>query len=170
MARNRFRGRGVVTPRLTEWFELSAGGITSTAVGGTIVASLNAAALALRPFTVVRQYYELMVRSDQAAAIEVQVGAFGVCVVSDQASGIGVTAVPTPVTDAASDLWMLHQWFMADASTLTDRTIGAGHYSVSSKAMRKVNGDEDVVIVQEFDASGSGFTLTSAGRLLVKLH
>ncbi len=132
--------------------------------------SLNAAALAMRPFTIVRQHYELYVISDQAAAIEQQMGAFGVAVVSDQASAIGVTAVPTPITDLGSDLWVTHQIFMGDASTITDRSIPGARYSVDSKAMRRVNNDQDVVIVAELDTQGQGFILFAGGRFLVKLH
>ena len=88
--------------------DLTFGEDTLTASGGTILGSLNATALALRPFTIVRQHYFLMLRSDQAAAAERQFGAFGCVVVSDQAEAVGVTAIPTPITDAGSDLWMLH--------------------------------------------------------------
>ena len=171
MARRAFPVRNVRGPqRSSLWIDLPAGVLSSSAVGGTIIASFSAGALLLRPFTIVRQYYEVLIRSDQSAAVETQIGAFGCCVVSEQASAIGVTAVPTPVTDAGSDLWMLHQWTMARENSLTDRTQPAGIYSLQSKAMRKVNEDEDFLIIQEFSSSGNGFDMFSAGRILLKLH
>ena len=90
--------------------------------------------------------------------------------VSDQASAIGVTAVPTPVTDFASDLWFFHKHFFAMESALTDRTRGGFIGSVDSKAMRKVNPDEDVVFVIQSAAASSGLILNMAGRMLIKLY
>jgi len=141
-----------------------------TATGGTIIASANAALLALRPFTIIRQYYELLLVSDQAAAIEKHGIAFGVCVVSDQASAIGVTAVPTPETDAGSDLWMLHTYMFGQESNLTDRSQPARHLKVESKAMRRVVDDQDFLVVAEFVNIGGGSILSSAGRVLIKIH
>ena len=170
MARNRFRNGRPTTPRLTEWAGITFSSTVFTATGGTILGSLNAAALALRPFTIIRTHVELFVLSDQSAAIEFQAGAFGMAVVSDQASAIGVTAVPTPVTDSDSDLFFVHQVFFADESNLTDRTKGGNHYSIDSKAMRKVNGDQDLIISAELSDIGSGFRLLVGGRFLLKLH
>ena len=91
--------------------------------------------------------------------------------VSEQASAIGVTAIPTPVTDMASDLWFLHQNMWADESNLTDRTRSASRGSIDSKAMRKVNGDEDIVFVSELGTIPSaGCILGMSGRFLLKLH
>ena len=100
------RARG---PRCsTNWGSIPLAGTTLTAAGGTIIASLNATALAARPFTVVRTYLELFVQSDQAAAIELQGGAVAFAIVSEQVATAGVGSVPTPVTDLASDLFYLH--------------------------------------------------------------
>ena len=96
-------------------------------------------------------------------------------VVSDQAEAIGVTAVPTPITDMASDLWFVHQllyneFTFADATGFEDR--GQEQYVIDSKAMRKVEDGEDVVVVGE-SASGAGtggFVMAVGGRVLVKLH
>ena len=158
--------------RKTDWLDIPYTLQSSAGTGGAILSSLNAAALAARPFTVVRTRIELYIISDQQAASEFQAGGFGMAVVSDQASAIGVTAVPTPVTDLSSDLWFVHQvmfnsFVFADATGVTQEGT---RYVIDSKAMRKVNSDEDIVIVQEFSAVGSGFTVASAGRMLIKLH
>jgi len=171
MARN-FRGpQRVGAKRLSSWFEFSTGSTTMTAAGGTLIASLNAAGLAMRPFTVVRTHVELALLSDQSGANELQVAAFGFAVVSDQATAVGVTAIPTPLTDLASDLWYLHQIIYADESVVTDRTRPQTRVSVDSKAMRKVDIGQDIVIVAEIDAvTGSGAVLISGGRFLVKVN
>ncbi len=169
MARSRMiRTRG--KKRLSTWFSIDFDSTTFTVAGGSILSSLNAAALALRPFTVVRTHLEVMMISDQAAAVEFQAGAIGLSVVSDQASAAGVSSVPTPVTDIGSDLWFVHQVLYSDESNLTDRTRNASRYSIDSKAMRRVDGDQDIVIVGELSATGSGFVLFTAGRMLIKTN
>ena len=156
--------------RLTTWAAINFQTSTHTGSGGTILGSLNAAALALRPFTVVRTYLSYQITSDQAAAAELQAGAIGMCVVSDQAAAIGATAVPTPVVDLGSDLWFLHQAFFGDAIRLTDITTPGSRYEINSKAMRKVQGDQDVVIVVGLSGIGSGFVMLLAGRMLIKVN
>ncbi len=157
--------------RTSTWFFVDPSVTTMTVTGGTIIGSLNAAALALRPFTIVRSHFELLLKSDQSAATENQVAAFGLAVVSDQAAAVGVSAVPTPDTDSGSDLWFVHQYLMG----AFDFTTGTGYrnvgerYSVDSKAMRKVDIGQDLVIVAEMDSNtSSGVILFSAGRILVK--
>ena len=162
--------RGVSQKRSSTWLFIGFAKTTLTAAGGTIIAGLNAAALALRPFTIVRTHIQMLVSSDQAAAIEFQMGALGIEVVSEQASVAGVAAVPTPVTQMGSEFWLAHQVFMGDESNITDRTRNASHFAIDSKAMRKVTEAEDVLIVAEFDATGGGMDLFTAGRMLIKLH
>ena len=73
MARRRdfVRGASAISQkRLTSWFQFTLQGATMTAPGGTILFSLNAAALALRPFTIVRTRLVVSLNSDQAAAVE----------------------------------------------------------------------------------------------------
>ncbi len=160
--------------RLSSWFQFVPTTTAFSAGGGTILFQLNAAALALRPFTIVRTRFLLGMQTDQIAASEDQVGALGMAVVSDQASAVGVTAVPTPLTDMASDLWFVHQ-LMYGALLRADGTgIDAGAMlttEVDSKAMRKVDIGQDMVIVGELSSGASaGFTLTVGGRILVKVN
>ena len=86
MARRRdfVRGASAISQkRFTSWFEFQPISTTFTGSGGTIIASLNAAALALRPFTIVRSRFLLSVISDQITASENYVGALGMAIVSD---------------------------------------------------------------------------------------
>jgi len=174
MARRHFsssRSRGA--SRATSWLELQP---TITALDTSIAAiilSLTTAEKAKRPFTIVRTHIHVRMASDQLGADEQQLGAIGMCVISDQAEAIGITAVPTPVVDLASDLWFLHQFLSSDFSFIS--AVGfdaAGGYSVDidSKAMRKVNDDEDVILVAETASVASGALYTIAGRLLIKEH
>jgi len=169
------RGRGIQSGqrRETRWLNLDATVLVLIAAGGTILYSLTTEEKALRPFTVIRTRLLVQISSDQLAAGENQIGAIGAAVVSDQAVGAGVTAVPTPINDVESDLWFVHQ-FLFSAMDLAsaigfDGNVGRV-YSIDSKAMRKVEDGQDVVVVAEFSTQGDGFTLATGGRVLIKLH
>ncbi len=130
--------------RKTLWLDFASGRTAETnlpAASSLLSSSLNAAALALRPFTIVRTRGMLWTASDQVAGPEDAFGAFGYAVVSDQASAIGVTAIPTPITDAGSSLFFSWTPWMAAIEQATavgfDATPGfVQHFD--SKAMRKV--------------------------------
>ena len=163
------RVQRVAARRKTTWFGFDVVEVSPGAGVAILLFSLNAAALALRPFTVVRSHFELALRSDQSAAIELQRLGFGIAVVSDQAVSVGITAVPTPVSDIASSLWFVHSLIYADESSITDRTRSATNKSIDSKAMRKVEiGQDIVVVVQGAPTTGSGSSITVGGRMLVK--
>ncbi len=161
--------RGGRDRRDTLWGAGTPASSIETASGGTLLTSLGAGALALRPFTIIRNRFTFHISSDQAAAAEDQVGAYGRAVVSDQASAIGVTAVPTPITDQDSDLWHVYATFVQGGSRVNDGMVGRT-YEIDSKAMRKVEDGQDVVSVVEFSAQGGGFRFIVTGRFLLKLH
>ncbi len=138
-----------------------------------LTSSLNAGALALRPFTITRTRLWAHVKSDQAATTEVYGCGLGAAVVSDQASAIGVTAVPTPVTDQDSDLFFLYETFVGElvVSSAIGIYEGGNGRGVDSRAMRKVEDGSDVVFVLETMSSPvAGTTFDFAGRMLIKLH
>ena len=172
MAHRNFRrgAQAIRKARETLWLFIGSTDTTLTAAGGSIIVALNAAALALRPFTIVRTHFEVAVRSDQAAAIETQAVGVGFAVVNDQALSVGVTAVPTPVSESGSSLWFLHRFIFADESNLTDRTRSARFVEIDSKVMRKVDLGQDLLGVVELDTTaGSGGAIVSvAGRMLIK--
>jgi len=178
MARNRDfrRGAGAIAQRrLTQWLELQP--IVAALADGasTLLFSLTTAEKALRPFTIVRTRLLVSLISDQQASSERQAAAVGMAVVSDQAEAIGITAIPTPITDMASDLWLVHQ-LLYNEFTFADSTgfseNGQAQYAVDSKAMRKVQDGEDVVVVAESSAAAAtgGANIVVGGRVLVKLH
>ncbi len=139
-----------------------------------LAAQLNAAALALRPFTIVRSRGIFGMRSDQVAASETQAADLGFAIVSDQAAAIGVTAVPTPLTDKGSDLFYVYEQVFghinvgSGAGTGVPDQQGGTYRPFDSKAMRKVNEDQTVVVTLENEIAGC--IAIVSGRFLVKLH
>ena len=168
-----YRG-GRIVKRSSFWFNLIPG-ITAVAGGNGVVliASLSAAALALRPFTIVRTRIHLGIRSDQTSAPEDQLIAYGHVVVQDTAVAIGVTAVPTPITDMQSD-WHFYELLYGRFAFVT----GVGFDSVGlayqtpgdSKAMRKVDFGQDLAVVAETTDVSDGVQIYDGGRVLIKLH
>ncbi len=169
------RRHGVMR-RETLWFTGVAANTTLAASGAAaIVTSLNAAALALRPFTIIRTRGRIGITSDQGAATEIQDAAYGLCVVSDEAVAVGVTAVPTPTASSGSDLWFTYMRLMGrltvDTNVGSDAQGLADVQEVDSKAARKVEEGQDVVEVVESDAGISfGCIVRSFSRMLIKLH
>ena len=166
--------RSGVRRRETIW-----AGITETdtviaaALGAVITNSSGASVQALRPFTVVRTRMNWLLASDQSGATEDFGAGFGVAVVSDQASAIGVTAVPTPVTDIASDLWFVHELqfgLFRFVSGIGFEGVSGIQRTIDSKAMRKVEEGQDIVFVLENTSLSAGSESFLGGRILLKLH
>ena len=86
---------------------------------------------------------------------------------------VGVTAVPTPATDMASDLWFAHlNLFGKIGSGMDGGFLQAPLFTVDSKAMRKVDIGQDLVVVVESAVGiyGNGSVLLQAGRMLIKVN
>ncbi len=161
------------TRRDTSWFDLPLTNVLVASNAAALVLSLTAAELAKRPFTIIRTQLTCHLGSDQLIADELQAMAVGMCVVSDQASAIGVTAVPTPDTDSASDLWFLHRYLVTSFffnSAVGFDANGGKMVHIDSKGARKVNDSEDVILAVETGAISSGVSFTLGGRLLIKEH
>ncbi len=166
-----FRGGRMV--RESSWVSIPAVATTLTGGGAGLIRSSSAGVDLLRPFTIVRTRIHLGLQSDQLVATEDQVCGYGACVVTDQASAIGVTAIPTPITDQDSDVWFL--WQAITASYEFQSAVGTNpnfqtQMTVDSRAMRKVDDGEDVIFVAEAAGISDGFTLIDFGRMLIKLH
>ena len=146
---------------------------TVTIVGSTkaVIGVLNANALTLRPFTLLRTRIQLLYESDQAAASERPRGTYGEIVVTDTAAALGPTAVPGPSSNANAK-WHVHQPCVVSFGFLSSigfESSQGRQYMIDSKVMRKVGQDEDIAVVFEQD-SASGATLVVQGRLLIQLH
>ncbi len=171
----RRRSRFVRPPERTKiWIGAGVGSVVLVASTKQLLGTLSAGALLLRPFTILRTRMELRISSDQSSATERCFGDFGRIVVTDTASGIGVTAVPNPGSqtgDPDAD-WFVHQSMSVDSINGTnvgfDGAAGA-NYIVDSKAMRKVGPNDDIVSMFMTEAAFGGNIITH-GRMLIQLH
>jgi len=122
--------------------------------------------------TLIRTRGMFSVGSDQVAATEDYVGAVGLCVVTEQASTVGISAVPQPSTDATWGGWLWHQYY-GNRFTRIDGTgfhpFSMQEYVMDSKAMRKVGEDERLLFVVE-NVGAVGVVIFEQFRLLTKLH
>ena len=165
--------RRVITPqrRTSVWFAM---GLTNVFAGGnakTQLLVLNAAALALRPFTVIRTRLWIQIISDQSAAAEVAQGAFGLIVVQEEASAAGAASVPGTISETDASFFVYEPFVNTfDIATAVGFHEPAGtQIHVDSKAMRKVGISEDVVANVEL-RSAPAINIAMEGRMLVKLH
>ena len=160
-------------PRTKVW--IGAGvGLTSINVSTKqLISVLSAAALAFRPFTILRTRMLLSWMSDQDAANETPEGDVGIMVVTETVSTIGVTAVPDPSsTDGDVDAdWFVHQpvFQRLSFSSGVGFNVVDRQYVIDSKAMRKVGPTDDIVTVSS-ETGGFGAFLSTRGRMLIQLH
>ena len=172
MARSRVIMRGGrPVKRIVTWINAELAPTAIPSASKILLSTLNAAALALLPFTVVRTQLEVLWESDQLAASELVQGALGSIVVSDQAVGQGVNAIPGPHTNADAP-WFVYQGMIESflfATGVGFNSRGGQRYKIDSKSMRKVSKNEDIAFVGE-TLSSLGATITMQGRMLIKLH
>ena len=97
--------------------------------------------------------------------------ALGMSVVTSQATGVGITAVPTGYADLASDLFFVYEQFFGEfrvnSAVGTETYVGKNY---DSKAMRKVPDGSDIAVTLENSSLSQGLTVLHAGRMLIKLH
>jgi len=121
------------------------------------------------PVTIVRTRGNLWVQSDQTANSETPFGALGMIIVSDQAAGVGITAVPTPIAQAFNEDWFLYESFACDVAVATAVSTFAGklrQYPFDSKAMRKAQNGDSVAIVLENGHATHGLQFLLKFRML----
>ena len=172
MAHSRFRRSG--SQRRTDWLGGPSGVLTSiTASGAQGFALSSAATIAGSTIVRIRGYLQFLLTAAGAAA-DGFTGAFGIGKSTGEAITIGITALPTPLADAAWDGWMYHTFFSIRAftGTLSDQNNVGQTFNmhIDSKAMRKINPEDAlfaVVEVTEIGVSSMAGSLDS--RILVKL-
>ncbi len=123
--------------------------------------------------TVIRVRGLITVGSDQQSATELGMGAFGLGLVSEQASTLGITALPLPDSDSGWKGWLWHSYF---AFNTFFRSASGISYDVQrftidmdSKAMRKMGSDMRLVLVVE-NSGAFGIEVFTAFRLLSKVN
>ena len=122
--------------------------------------------------TVIRTRGMLGYKSDQIAASEIQLGAFGIAVVSEQAATVGITAIPHPSTDAPWGGWFYHTYLMSEfvfSSAIAFQADFMHTIVIDSKAMRKIDEDDRIVVVVE-NTAATGFAIANSERFLSKVH
>ncbi len=147
--------------------------VLAAADTAALINTMNAALLALRPFTVVRSRGILAYRSDQTGVSENYQAALAMLIVSDAAINIGITAVPTGFSDLGSDLFFVHQMMAGRFEFISGAGFESNAMTVieyDSKAMRKVNNDSQLAITLETSSLSLGMNMFHAGRILIKLH
>ena len=102
--------------------------------------------------------------------------AFGMCIVSENAAGVGVTAIPSPITDETWDGWYVYytgSLFSVVATAVLDNAEGVANLRlpIDSKAMRKFKRTDVIVAVIETATEVGTASLTArlSSRTLVKL-
>ena len=158
-------------PKTKLWLGVDTGVVAVVASTDVQTAVLSAGALAFRPFTILRTRIELEWFSDQASVTENAIGAWAMGVVSENASTIGITAVPKPNTDADYN-WVAWQTLFTRFQFLDSTGFSpdaATRYVVDSKSMRKVGANDDIIFVVENEAA-VGAQIFQGGRVLIQLH
>ena len=166
-ARTRFpAGRGG-HKRLNEWVGPPEQGFVAVATtGATLVSSL----VVEEAITIVRTRGMVSIDPNVFSADLNVVGAFGIGIVSAEAFGIGITAIPTPYSDADWPGWLMWESFafrleFSDATGVT--MPGSLQINVDSKGMRRIGSNEAVVFVAE--SQEGAFTIADCTRQLFKL-
>jgi len=119
--------------------------------------------------TVLRTVGSISIKSDQAAASEDQIGAFGLYVVSSRALAIGLTAIPGPVTNASEDGWFVWQGFAQTLEFVSAVGVEPGMattYHFDSKAKRVVGTGMGIAIMVENIHASHAFDIAVPLRLL----
>ena len=173
MARRVFQSRLSRQPqrRHTQWFrspDISAA-VTLQAATSVLDTIFDPGT---QPLTIVRTRGNIWVATDQAAASESWLGAIGFAVVSESAASVGITGIPTPITDKDSDLWYVHEYFAGGFSFQSGTGTQTQRYTrfqFDSKAMRKIGSEERSVTVVENAAAATGFVYILQFATLVKL-
>ena len=175
MARRPSRGRFVrPAPRTKMWIGSGVGVTTVSSATTVLVSSLSAGALLLRPFTILRTRMEISVFSDQAAASETALGSYGEIIVTEAASAAGIGSIPNPSGisgDPEADwyLWQALSYRFVHQTSVGQLGDALTHYTIDSKAMRKVGPDDDAVAVYDNELT-PGLSIVTNGRQLVQLH
>ncbi len=166
--------RPAKSTRLNKWFFISVPVTTIAANALSLVASLNAEGLDDVPFTIVRTRGIFTIWSDQTAAAEAPRGIMSMIVVQNTAILIGSSAIPDPLNEPDADFFVYQPLQVqplgqvGDGSTFAE--VSQTQYTIDSKAMRKVDTQQDVAIMVRNSSATFGMNIAFQGRFLVKLH
>jgi len=164
--------------RLTDWNEGPfTTAVQSISAAGTQIALTNSQAT-VEGLTIVRIRGEFVAWLETVTTIGdgFANAAFGMCIVNENAAGIGVTAIPSPLDDVTWDGWLVHRFFgpvIGFSTTESENTgvVSQVRMEVDSKAMRKFKATDVLVFVIGVAQEVGTATLTwgTRHRLLLKL-
>jgi len=171
MARSsRFPHRGQSQRRRVSWSVGPSGNVGSLTSNSAQSFSVGAVAVG-DDLTVVRIRGEVLFRITGAIGVGFLTVGVGIAVVSQNAFGIGPTAIPHPIADLAWDGWMFH-WTGAMV-VLTSNAEETDDYRlvIDNKAMRKTHATDTVVAMIEVADETGAATLVAQmnSRMLSKL-
>ena len=157
--------------RQTDWIGSADQGLVAVASGASqIVQSFAMDGSDLgADATVVRTRGLLVVKPQTGAADINIIGALGICIVTDQAFAAGAASILGPWTNKEWDGWFVWVPFALSLDVTTDvgRLLISRQYEIDSKAMRKFDAGNTIVVLVESQAGA-----LEAGpifRMLMKL-
>ncbi len=165
------RARGFTRPpprraRLASQWDFAGDSVLTTLIPGASTIPFGFAANT--DITLLRSHLSVWIQTDQTAALEEQMVAVGLIIVSDKAFALGVTAVPLPFTNGTDDGWVLHKSiYQASAGSLNGMTPPVTY--VDSKGMRKFQDGETLALVIENHHATFSATVVASLRVLTKL-
>ena len=170
MARGRIVTR-VGSRRQTTWIAPADQGFVSVTTGSTtLIASFDPTAAGLPRPTVVRTRGSVAIAPVIGIAADVDiVGAYGLAVVSENAFGQGVSAIPQPFDDANWDGWFVWRSFSIrfESNSALTAHINQLVQEVDSKAMRKMGDGDRVVLIAQSQVGA--YDISMPLRMLMKL-
>ena len=101
--------------------------------------------------------------------------AIGICIVNENAAGVGATAIPSPITDTGWDGWLYHSALGSiigpSTTELLDGPMTSVRHVIDSKAMWKVKSTDFLVGMVETgtEIGTASLNFTAETRLLFKL-
>ena len=123
--------------------------------------------------TILRTVGGVAVASDQTAQTENQIGAVGMCLVTDTALAAGIASLPDPVTDFSDDVWFMYQPF-AQLTRFNDATginfNAMTWYPFDSKAKRIMHNGMSLVVVAANASATEGMFVTMIFRMLSQVR
>ena len=179
MARRRgggFPARSSVR-RSSIWLASTVRTATQALAAGTSILdqSISGAQIqALGNGTIARTRGVLWVASDQVIAQEDPFGALGFMVVSETARAAGIGSIPHPGAVPESDQWFVHQFWKASmqVSVGAPTSLAGGsfwsRYEFDSKAQRKVEDGQAIVVVLENTSATAGSRFLINFRMLYR--
>jgi len=170
----RFRSRGFPSRgkrRAVTWVGQPDQGYTTIGANAKVlIASFDPSAAGLPKPTIVRSRGQVSIRPPVSTSTDAAiVGAYGLGIVSDQAFGVGITAIPGPWSRSDWDGWVVWRSFafMLDFYTGAGVIMASIQQEVDSKGMRKMSDNETLVFVAESQAVS--FDISMNIRTLFKL-